>query len=287
MSDLPISFFTIVLNGQPFIEYHLQAFLRLPFRWHWHVIEGVAEHHHDTAWGKKNGGGIYPEMHNNGLSNDGTTEYLSEVAKSLPNHVTLYRKPPGQSWDGKLEMCNAPLANINEECLLWQVDCDEIWEPWQIDEVRQMFDRDPLKHSALFRCVYFVGPDLVISNLDCYGNYSSEWLRVWRYQPGDRWTAHEPPILTRFGIDVGKIHPFTHAETLRSGTFHHYAYATEKQVSTKQNYYGYRNALAGWKRLQAYEGPMPCPLRDFFDWVKDPAMVCRAASVGVEPIIQL
>ena len=30
-------------------------------------------------------------------------------------------------WDGKREMVNEPLFNINEECLLWQIDADELW----------------------------------------------------------------------------------------------------------------------------------------------------------------
>src|SRR5438874_9967466 len=40
--DLPVHFFTIVLNGEPFIRYHLDVFRALPVRWHWHIIEGVA-----------------------------------------------------------------------------------------------------------------------------------------------------------------------------------------------------------------------------------------------------
>jgi hypothetical protein len=33
MDLLPIHFFTIVLNGKPFITYHLEAFRHLPFEW--------------------------------------------------------------------------------------------------------------------------------------------------------------------------------------------------------------------------------------------------------------
>jgi len=49
---------------------------------------------------------------------------------SIP--ITVYRKPRDVFWDGKREMVNAPLANINEECLLWQVDADELWTVEQI-----------------------------------------------------------------------------------------------------------------------------------------------------------
>jgi hypothetical protein len=71
---LPIHFFTIVLNGMPFIEYHLKAFSELDIPWCWHIIEGVAALNHDTAWSLASGGTITNEIHKNGLSIDGTTE---------------------------------------------------------------------------------------------------------------------------------------------------------------------------------------------------------------------
>ena len=124
---LPIHFFTIVLNGEPFIRYHIEVFKQLPFKWHWHIVEGVADLKHDTGWSIQFGGRITNELHCNGLSNDGTTEYLNELAMQFPENITIYRKSNGTFWDGKLEMVNAPLININKECLLWQVDVDEYW----------------------------------------------------------------------------------------------------------------------------------------------------------------
>jgi hypothetical protein len=117
---LPVHFFTIVLNGEPFIRYHETMLARLPFRWHWHVIEGVAALRHDTAWSTAQGGRVTNAIHRDGRSNDGTSEYLDELARRFPDQVTLYRKPPGTFWDGKKEMVNAPLANIQEPCLLWR-----------------------------------------------------------------------------------------------------------------------------------------------------------------------
>lgn len=40
--DLKIHFFTIVLNGMPFIEKHIETFSKISPDWHWHIIEGVA-----------------------------------------------------------------------------------------------------------------------------------------------------------------------------------------------------------------------------------------------------
>src|SRR5688572_29769492 len=127
--DLPIHFFTIVLNGQPFIRYHIDVFRELPFRWHWHVVEGVARLVHDTAWSAARGGRIDESLHHNGLSNDGTSHYLDKIAAEFPDIITVYRKPGGAFWDGKREMVAAPLANVTEPCLLWEVDADELWRP--------------------------------------------------------------------------------------------------------------------------------------------------------------
>lgn len=75
---LSIHFFTIVLNGEPFIEYHFEILKKLPVPWHWHIIEGVAALNHDTAWSLRTGGTIPSGLHRNGISIDGTSEYLEK-----------------------------------------------------------------------------------------------------------------------------------------------------------------------------------------------------------------
>jgi hypothetical protein len=145
---LPIHFFTIVLNGEPFIRYHEDVFRRLTVPWHWHVIEGVAALKHDTAWSVANGGHIPDGLHDRGRSNDGTTAYLDEVAQRFPANITIYRKPLGEFWDGKKEMVNAPLPGITEPCLLWQVDNDELWTVEHPDRPRPLH-AEPLQDSGL------------------------------------------------------------------------------------------------------------------------------------------
>ena len=150
--DLPVHFFTIVLNGEPFIRYHLDVFRRLPFRWQWHVIEGVASLVHDTAWSVDAGGHVDDGAHADGLSTDGTTAYLDVIAAEQPERISVYRKPGGAFWDGKREMVSAPLPNIREECLLWQIDADELWTAEQIVAIRQALRR----RSRPYGCVLLV-----------------------------------------------------------------------------------------------------------------------------------
>ncbi|MBE9007106.1 glycosyltransferase family 4 protein [Fortiea sp. LEGE XX443] len=292
LSALPIHFFTIILNGEPFIRYHIEVFKQLSCKWHWHIVEGVANLQHDTAWSLALGGQIIDTIHEQGLSNDGTTEYLDNISKQYPENITIYRKPKGIFWDGKREMVNAPLENIQEECLLWQVDVDELWTLEQICTVRKMFIEHPEKTAAFYWCWYFVGEKIVVSSRNCYSqNPQQEWLRTWRYKPGYVWAAHEPPRLVENfknhqQQDIAQINPFLHEETEKHGlVFHHYAYVTPQQLQFKEIYYGYKNAELQWIALQKQE-QFPLFLRDYFPWVKDETMVDIAESCSVIPIAQ-
>ncbi|MEY2407994.1 MAG: hypothetical protein QOF48_664, partial [Verrucomicrobiota bacterium] len=287
---LPIHFFTIVLNGQPFIRHHIDVLRQLPFRWHWHIVEGVADLTHDTAWSKALGGRITPQIHRDGLSNDGTTEYLDELARKFPGQVTVHRKAPGTFWDGKLEMVNAPLLEIREDCLLWQLDSDELWTAEQLTFARRLFLGRPDKTAAFYHCHYFVGENLVISTRDTYGNHTDyEWIRTWRYKPGCRWVAHEPPRLCQPDArgqlaDLATLNPFRHKETEALDlVFQHFAYVTEAQLRFKETYYGYSGALAQWRGLQAQK-KFPVQLSDHFSWVKDKAQVNTVRAEGIVPL---
>lgn len=290
--NLPIHFFTIVLNGKPFIDYHIDIFQQLPFKWHWHIVEGVADLKHDTSWSLSQGGKISDRLHNQGKSNDGTTEYLDKLAQLYPENITIYRKPNGVFWDGKREMTNEPLFNIKEECLLWQIDADELWRVQQICQVRQLFIEHPDKTAAYYWCWFFVGQNLVITTRNCYGETPQiEWLRTWRYKPGYVWFSHEPPRLVRplsngQWQDIASINPFLHSETEKYGlVFQHFAYVTEKQLQFKQFYYGYQNAVSEWQLLQK-QTHFPVLLNQYFSWVmpRDYATVNKAESFGLKPI---
>jgi hypothetical protein len=288
--ELPVHFFTIVLNGMPFVRYHIDVLRQLPFRWHWHVVEGVADLVHDTAWSKQMGGHI-PEMcHRDGLSLDGTSEYLDELKAQFPDQITVYRKPKGHLWDGKLEMVQAPVAALSEECLLWQVDVDEFWTAEQMVTARRMFVENPEKTAAYYWCHFFVGERLVVNSRNCYSqNPAMEWLRTWRYTPGDQWIAHEPPRLHRplpdgSSCDLSRLQPLLHDQTEALGlVFQHFAYVLPEQLRFKESYYGYRGALACWQRLQEQKS-FPVLLRDFFPWVGDHTSVVPVEVQRVVPI---
>jgi glycosyltransferase involved in cell wall biosynthesis len=288
---LPIHFFTIVLNGEPFIRYHEKMMLQLRCDWHWHIVEGVADLVKDTAWSVAAGGNIPDSLHHRGKSNDGTTLYLDELKARFPNTITIYRKPDDVFWNGKQEMVAAPIPNIKEHCLLWQIDADELWTPQQVETMRQMFLDEPDRTAAFFWCNYFVGPTKVLSTRYNYAqNPSFEWLRVWQFEPGMIWDKHEPPVLAQLDdqtgerFDVGHKRPFRHHETERKGlVFDHFAYVTADQARFKESYYGYKGAVSQWEALQSHQAKSGL-LRDYFAWVSDNTVFDTAERLGIDPL---
>lgn len=284
---LPVHFFTIVLNGMPFIERHIDELRKLSVPWHWHIVEGIAELMHDTKWSKSLGGRAAASLHRNGLSNDGTSEYLDRLAAAEPARVTVYRPAPGHHWQGKLAMVRAPLANILEECLLWEIDVDEFWTAAQIERLRQRFIDDPARTAGFFLCHYFINK-LVVTTANTYGNHVDyEWLRAWRFQPGDFWASHEPPRLCRrlngseIAIDLASINPFVHGETLSDDlVFRHLAYILPEQLRFKEIYYGYKDAVRQWEQLPR-SGPLR--LRDHLSWITDEAIADNCDKYAISP----
>ena len=260
-----ITFFTLVLDGMPWVTHHYPVFCQLKVPWRWIVIEGVADNVNCTSWCAK----IPPR-----LSNDGTNEYLRYLC-AKDSRVTHISQPV---WAGKVEMCNAALFLIREPCLLWQVDSDELWTPNAIDKTFNLFQVYDV-NAAYFRCRYFVGLDRYVCPVaDTYGNHTAyEWWRVWNFTPGMKFKTHEPPVL----FD-GRINALDQWFTSSRGIqFDHMAYATRKQMEFRAQYYAgstnpnahlWRNCVQGWERLQAVT-TFPVKLKDYFPWVDDRAEV--------------
>jgi hypothetical protein len=256
---MKITFFTIVLNGAPWIYNHLPMMQRLTnIDWRWIVIEGAAKPVKDTAWCKP----IKPM-----LSDDGTHEYL----QSISNHPRVEFRC-SKEWEGKLNMCNVAIDTfINEPCLLIQLDADELYEAWQIVFAMEMFKANPDYNTAQLFCRYYVGNNIVITSKDNYGNRASEWKRMWRFEPGMRWKSHEPPVWENFEEKIISREQMAG----RGIVFEHHAYATEAQVKFKEVYYGYERAFWNWNKLQVNTKWPVKELRDFLPWVDEGATADR------------
>ncbi|CAN0531920.1 unnamed protein product, partial [Ectocarpus sp. 8 AP-2014] len=220
--------------------------------WEWHVVEGVAA-------GRANHGSPYSRRRIpdrffdpiTGLSVDGTTEYLDSIVASDfgakaswgKRRVRVHRR--GRSsclWRDKIQMINSVAFSLEKECLLVQVDADELWTAEQLVQLRDMFllerKGDGGGNCAYFDCHFFVGPDLVTVTEDGWGHSASnEWLRAWVFRPRESvWLKHAPPELARHDEATGWMllagdQCIGREETRERGlVFTHYAYVLEEQV---------------------------------------------------------
>lgn len=244
---------TLVLDGAPWIFFHLPIFNRLKCDWTWRVAHGVAANVKDTRW-------MRPQDPR--LSNDGTTEYLHEIARQHPR-VKLTERT---LWQGKTEMVNACLDDAPAPCVVLQIDSDEIWTAEQIDAIVSIFEANRRIDSMQFWCRYYLGHNIVIGPRDgnSYGCRKTEWTRAWRVSRTDqRFVTHEPPVMSGCTLKMGRD------ETLGYGLeFDHFAYATRRQVEYKERVYGYQGAVGGWEKLQENK-VWPVKLKPFMPWVDE------------------
>jgi len=255
MSRLPLHVFTIVLDGMPWLPaifVELNRLIDVP--WQWTIVEGAAMNVKDTAW---------CTAQNPRYSSDGTTEFLN--ALGYHPRIVVLRKP---RWEGKVEQCNAALETFKGPGVLLQVDADEIWAADQLRTIVNCFEDVPRLNLMRFRCRYFVGTNLITD----LNEPQNQWLRAWRFAPGDTFSTHEPPVM------AGNKGPgMTVQETASLGLiFDHYSYATAAQSEFKARFYGkkYEGALQGWLKLQRHER-LPAKIKTFFPWSAESTTVDR------------
>ncbi len=247
---MPLHIVTLVLDAYPFLPIHLANLNRYQEPWTWHIVHGTASNTGSTSWCKRISGG---------LSTDGTTELL----RSWRGHqrIRIYERPV---WNGgKDEMFNYALMHIHEKCVLLESDADEFWLPGQYAKLVWILQSFRELRCASFFCQYFVGPNIVITSENSYGNRPTEWLRAWRFEPGMTLASHEPPKL------IGATEPCASREQTRSEglVFQHWPYVYEWQVAFKEQFYGYRDAVKHWRRLQANDKWPIEDLHEYLPWV--------------------
>jgi hypothetical protein len=239
---------TLVLDGMPFIPYHLPMLQMTNVDWRWHIVHGAAMNNGSTSW---------CNAQEARLSLDGTTEYLA-IIKHHPR-VTIYERP---GWISKDDMVNEPLRHITEESVLMEIDVDEIWQSKQLDKIVWLVGDNKTK-LARFKCRYFLGLNILSTSQSGFGNNPGEWLRAWHFRPGDNFERHEPPQLRQQLWGAELTQEFTADQGL---VFDHYAYAFQHQLEYKERWYGYPNAVSHWKKLQENQHWPVTDLKKFLPW---------------------
>jgi hypothetical protein len=250
--------FTIVLDGMPWIKMHLDRLRETDLDWRWTIVEGVARPTKDTSWVR----GIAPR-----LSIDGTTQYLDSIQDK---RVKIIRQ---SRWENKTSMCNAAIADFRPGILL-QMDADELWTAAQHRQLHDFFVANPHYDFAKFYCNYYLGPDIVATSEDGYGNRSSEWCRAWMMKMGRTFIKHEPPIMVNQGLGADR------KETREYGlVFDHFSWVLPDQVKAKCLYYGGNYSFDAWKRLQDAKFPVD-DLSEYLPWVGPGASADKIAPSG-------
>ena len=243
--------FTLVLNGFPFIKKQAEIIPKVFDEWH--IIEGATLPLKDTAWCKNIDQTFYTHKK---LSIDGTSEFIDTIVDN--KKIFVHRK--FDFWNGKTEMCNQ-IENIMENCILMQIDVDEIWDPSILNNVLDYAETNDEFDGMLFKCNYFVGPNLITEGENCYGNNPNEWCRLWKIKNKTNWVSHEPPRIN--GLKRFLTREYTQS---KNWIFDHYAYVLESQLKFKQNFYGYHGAVDQWQKMQ-HSNDFPCLLKNHLPWV--------------------
>lgn len=199
----------------------------------WIVVEGHSKPGGSTHWCNE-------LKYQSPISKDGTRELL----ESYPE-IHLIKQDV--AWESKDEQFRAGVEKLREltsECILWQVDCDEVWKLKDLEENERSL-------NSFAGCVGFhhiVG--------ECEGHLllaegkwgSGKVNRVWRWK-GEKFLTHEPATFEGQGK----------AQELPA-KFYHFSYYFEKDVEFKQKYYkGYAQIYKGWKELQRFKpSQFPC-----------------------------
>jgi hypothetical protein len=249
---MTLNIFTIVLNGAPWIGAQFAELTRLrDFDWHWSIVEGASMAVKDTSWMGNQQGKV---------SHDGTNQLLSGLA-SHPR-ITVASKP---EWGGKTEMINGALTVFKKDGILLQMDSDELWTADQMRKLVELFTSNPETNTVKVKMDYMLGPNVISTSSNGYGNRSNEWVRAWRYSVGLWMECHEPPV---FNGNRGKVCERDEAERLL-GPILHMAWVTPQQVAYKQRIYrgGYEGACEQWEGLQCNTKWPVKDLKTLLPWV--------------------
>lgn len=226
--------YMIVLNGLHHLEHkNYTKYLLETALDHLIIVEGAV----DATKGSASWSGKIPEsFQNNGRSIDGTFEYLQNMKTEYPNlHVITCEG----FWSGKDAMINAAVEKtkeITKECFLWEIDSDEQWTKWKMDEIeREMIAEGADCVDVMFH--HMMGPNLIAYGPNWGGNTC---IRLWNWK-GQSYKRHAPPILEGGNGKTINVHQ----------RFIHYSYYFLKDIQFKSDwYYKDLSIINRWKALQ-------------------------------------
>ena len=227
MHNTRVTFGMIVLNGEPFIRYNLQALY--PFAYQIVVVEGACLSARGNATA-------------DGHSRDRTLTVIRDFkASNDPGNkiITVTAEDGGHPdgfWAEKDEMSQA-YAKIATGDYLWQIDVDEFYLPKDMERILNLLGKQKDITAITFPMrTFWGGLEYIVD-----GFYLRQFKvhRVFRWKPGYRYITHRPPtVIDEHGTDLRKIRHVDATEMARKGIYiYHYELLFPRQVSEKCGYY--------------------------------------------------
>lgn len=211
-------------------------------------VEGASKSTFCTSWCKS----MPEKYHSNGHSVDFTLQHLKQAESVYPDKVKVITTEG--LWDGKVSMFNEAVKLIKEPCWLWQVDVDEYWKNSQLDSAETILTNLGADVGA-FSCDYMLSDDVILR-----GNWGESdkqgYTRLWNYQPGRKFLAHEPPVIEGSQRMV---------PPMLMPRFKHLAYYYEQDVKFKSEWYGdHEHVYENWKAIKQGKISLPCSIDRLF-----------------------
>jgi len=226
-----LTFGMIVLNGEPFVRYALDALY--PHAHEIIVVEGAAPAAAAVAT---------PQGH----STDATLATLRAYKRERDPRAKLTiatavdEGHPNGFWPGEKHEQSAAFAKRANGDYLWQVDVDEFYRPEDIEAVRSMLAREPSISQVAFKQVTFWGAPQYLADGIYLRMGAGIYHRLFKWGSGYRYVNHRPPtVIDAIGRDLRTIR-FVDGNVLaaRGIILYHYSLLFPKQVIEKTRYYG-------------------------------------------------
>ena len=242
--------FSIILNGLHHMKHNDYGNSIPSIFDYWVIVEGASNNSGSTSWCNK----IPKKYHKNGKSIDGTIEYI----KLLKNkHKNIIFVESDGIWNSKDDMVNKAIEEIEkltDECFLWEIDIDEQWDKEQIINSEKELVYLGGK-TGEFNVYQFVGENLIAVGKHWAG---TPFIRLWIWEKGDRFSSHEPPVLSE---NKNKV--------LLSEKMKHYSFYFENDVKFKDLWYkDHQGSYEKWLELKN-ETDLPKHITYLFPNFKD------------------
>jgi hypothetical protein len=231
-----VSFGIIVLNGEPFTRYCLQALY--PFAHEIIVVEGAAPGAANVAT---------PDGH----SMDATLETIQRFINEEDPQQKVQLVTRDGFWSEKDEMSQAYAVRATGD-YLWQVDVDEFYKAEDMQKVLDILQREPSITAVSFKMLTFWGGFDYL----CDGWYLQSgaeiYHRLFKWGSGYSYVTHRPPTVhDEHGRDLRTL-TWLDGYTLARKygiLMYHYSLVFPKQVSNKTTYYSH----AAWASVPKSE----------------------------------